>query len=161
MSILICSLSFPHTILIGHVQKVNESLTILLIVILTFRRMFSLRDFHRHPALCLQVLLPMLHHLSVSSLLCQQGLCSSSLAGRRVLTEKDFLGPKERERRRNLTYANKESATPTTDQEGEKDYSRYFFAMDQKLLEVRRIDTRKSLYKKRKEAQDAAKNGTF
>jgi len=83
------------------------------------------------------------------------------LAGRRVLTEKDFLGPKERERRRNLTYENKEGATPTTDQEGEKDYSRYFFAMDQKLLEVRRIDTRKSLYKKRKEAQDAAKNGTF
>ena len=29
------------------------------------------------------------------------------LVGRRVLTEKDFLGPKERERRRNLTYANK------------------------------------------------------
>jgi len=83
------------------------------------------------------------------------------LAGRRVLTEKDFLGPKERERRRNLTSENKEGATPTTDQEGEKDYSRYFFAMDQKLLEVRRIETRKSLYKKRKEAQDAAKNGTF
>jgi hypothetical protein len=77
------------------------------------------------------------------------------LAGRRVLTEKDFLGPKERERRRNLTSENKE------DQEGQKDYSRYFFAMDQKLLEIRRIETRKSLYKKRKEAQDAAKNGTF
>ena len=77
------------------------------------------------------------------------------LAGRRVLTEKDFLGPKERERRRNLTSDNKE------DQEGQKDYSRYFFAMDQKLLEIRRIETRKSLYKKRKEAQDAAKNGTF
>jgi len=55
MSILICSLSFPHTILIGHVQKVNESLTILLIVILTFRRMFSLRDFHRASSRALPV----------------------------------------------------------------------------------------------------------
>ena len=77
------------------------------------------------------------------------------LVGRRALSTKDFLGPKERERRRNLTSDNKE------DQEGQKDYSRYFFAMDQKLLEIRRIETRKSLYKKRKEAQDAAKNGTF
>ena len=66
------------------------------------------------------------------------------LAGRRVLTDKDFLGPKERERRQ-LT------------KQGEEDHSRYFFDLDQKLLEIRRIEMRKSLYHKRKEAKEAAK----
>jgi len=72
------------------------------------------------------------------------------LAGRRVLTEKDFLGPKERERRRKLT-------SDTSNQEGEKDYSQYFFDMDQKLLEIRRVEMRKNLHQKRKEAEEAAR----
>eukprot|EP00985_Skeletonema_marinoi_P020031 scaffold11712_cov111-Skeletonema_marinoi.AAC.2 len=72
------------------------------------------------------------------------------LAGRRVLTEKDFLGPKERERRRKLTSG-------TSNQEGEKDYSQYFFDMDQKLLEIRRVEMRKNLHQKRKEAEEAAR----
>ncbi len=77
------------------------------------------------------------------------------LVGRRALSKKDFLGPKERDRRRKLTSS-------STGQEGEakKDFSRYFFDMDQKLLEIRRTEMRKSLYHKRKEAQEAAKNGT-
>ena len=70
------------------------------------------------------------------------------LAGRRVLTEKDFLGPKERERRRLASDLAKD---------GEEDYSRYFFDMDRKLLELRRMDMRKSQYHKRKEAEEAAK----
>ena len=70
------------------------------------------------------------------------------LAGRRVLTEKDFLGPKERERRRLASGLAKD---------GEEDYSRYFFDMDRKLLELRRMDMRKSQYHKRKEAEEAAK----
>ena len=74
------------------------------------------------------------------------------LAGRRVLTEKDFLGSKEREKRK------LEGATPTANKEGETNpYSEYFFAMDQKLLEIRRVEMRRNLYKKRKEAEDAAK----
>ena len=77
--------------------------------------------------------------------------------GRRALSKKDFLGPKERERRRKLTS----DTSSSTGQEGDdkKDFSRYFFDMDQKLLEIRRTEMRKSLYQKRKEAQDAAKNG--
>lgn len=71
------------------------------------------------------------------------------LVGRRVLREKDFLGPKERERRRKLDSG-------STNQ-SEKDYSQYFFDMDRKLLEIRRKEMRKSLYHKRKEAEEAVK----
>ncbi len=78
------------------------------------------------------------------------------LVGRRALSTKDFLGPKERERRRNPTSDDKASTTGQKG-EGKKDFSRYFFDMDQKLLEIRRKEMRKSLYQKRKEAQDAAK----
>ena len=67
----------------------------------------------------------------------------------RVLSKKDFLGPKERERRRKLN---------SKEGEVKKDFSQYFFDMDQKLLEIRRKEMRKSLYQKRKEAQDAAEN---
>eukprot|EP00574_Skeletonema_japonicum_P009973 CAMPEP_0201719490 /NCGR_PEP_ID=MMETSP0593-20130828/4665_1 /ASSEMBLY_ACC=CAM_ASM_000672 /TAXON_ID=267983 /ORGANISM="Skeletonema japonicum, Strain CCMP2506" /LENGTH=504 /DNA_ID=CAMNT_0048209933 /DNA_START=111 /DNA_END=1625 /DNA_ORIENTATION=+ len=72
------------------------------------------------------------------------------LAGRRVLAEKDFLGPEERERLRKL-------ADNEANEEDQKDYSRYFFEMDRKLLEIRRVEMRKSLYQKRKEAEEAAK----
>ena len=81
------------------------------------------------------------------------------LAGRRVLTDKDFLGSKEREKRK-LASDKEAGATPmaTADKEGETNpYSEYFFAMDQKLLEIRRVEMRRNLYKKRKEAEDAAK----
>lgn len=79
------------------------------------------------------------------------------LAGRRVLTEKDFLGSKEREKRK-LASEKEASATLTANKEGETNpYSEYFFAMDQKLLEIRRVEMRRNLYKKRKEAEDAAK----
>ena len=72
------------------------------------------------------------------------------LAGRRVLAEKDFLGPEERERLRKLA-ANK------ANEEDQKDYSQYFFDMDRKLLEIRRVRMRESLDQKRKEIEEAAK----
>ena len=71
------------------------------------------------------------------------------LAGRRLLSEKDFLGPEEREKRK-LTAGE-------ASKEGQKDYSLYFFDMDRKLLEIRRTEMMKSMYQKRKEAQEAAK----
>ncbi len=71
------------------------------------------------------------------------------LSGRRLLTEKDFLGPKERERRR--------LAAGKANEEDQKDYSRYFFEMDQKLLEIRRTEMMKSFKQKRKEVEEAAK----
>ena len=71
------------------------------------------------------------------------------LMGRRLLKEKDFLGSKERERRRKL------SSKPANQDQEKKDYSRYMIAMEQKILEVRRVEMRKSLYQKRKEVQDA------
>lgn len=68
--------------------------------------------------------------------------------GSRILTDKDFLGPKEREMRRKL-------ASGSPNQGSEKDYSQYFFDMDRKLLEIRRKEMRKSLYHKRKEVEEA------
>lgn len=79
------------------------------------------------------------------------------LAGRRILTEKDFLGSKERKKRKLAAATNEAGVTSTQKEDGENHYSRYFFAMDQKLLEIRRVEMRRSLYIKRKEAEDAAK----
>jgi len=73
---------------------------------------------------------------------------SQVLDGSRILTDKDFLGPKEREMRRKL-------ASGSPNQDSEKDYSQYFFDMDRKLLEIRRKEMRKSLYHKRKEVEEA------
>ncbi len=70
------------------------------------------------------------------------------LSGRRVLTEKDFLGPKEREKRK--------LASDQANEEDQKDYSQYFFEMDQKILEIRRVRMREDLDLKRKEIEDAA-----
>ena len=76
--------------------------------------------------------------------------------GRRILTERDFLGPQERERRRLEKLRADTKAGTTAVDEDAKDYSQYFFAMDQKLLEIRRLEMRKSFYKKKKEVEDAA-----
>eukprot|EP00986_Skeletonema_menzelii_P013977 scaffold8686_cov122-Skeletonema_menzelii.AAC.7 len=69
---------------------------------------------------------------------------SQVLDGSRILTDKDFLGPKEREMRRKL-------ASGSPNQDSEKDYSQYFFDMDRKLLEIRRKEMRKSLYRTTRE----------
>jgi hypothetical protein len=79
------------------------------------------------------------------------------LAGRRILTEKDFLGSKERKKRKLAAATNEAGVTSTQKEDGENHYSRYFFAMDQKLLEIRRVEMMRSFYIKRKEAEDAAK----
>ena len=71
------------------------------------------------------------------------------LSGRRVLTETDFLGPEER---RKLKLKSGEK----TGEGEEKDYTQYFMALDEKILEIRRTEMRKFSSQKRKEAKEAA-----
>jgi hypothetical protein len=58
-------------------------------------------------------------------------------SGRRVLTERDFLGPKEREARR-LAKLKKEKSDAETEDELEQDFTKYFLAIEKKMEENRR-----------------------
>lgn len=92
--------------------------------------------------------------LSEHRVLVQQELDEVS-TGRRILTERDFLGPKERKL---MAERKRETKSAVGTQGDAKDYSRYFFAMDQKLLEIRRLEMRKNFNKKKQEVDEAARS---
>lgn len=58
-------------------------------------------------------------------------------SGRRVLTEKDFLGPKEREARR-IQKLKDAKASETTEEDLKQDFTKYFLAIEKKMEENRR-----------------------
>jgi hypothetical protein len=75
----------------------------------------------------------------VSLLTEHRGLIQTELeevnSGRRILTEKDFLGPKEREARRLLKLKHAEKSK---EEEEEQDFTKYFLAIEKKMEENKR-----------------------
>ena len=74
-------------------------------------------------------------------------ICEEVNSGRRVLTDKDFLGPKEREARR-LAKLKKENSDAEAEKEGEvQDFSKYFLAIEKKMNDSRRTAMKQNALK--------------
>ena len=68
-------------------------------------------------------------------------------SGRRVLTERDFLGPKEREARR-LAKLKKENSDAEAEKDEEvQDFSKYFLAIEKKMNDSRRTAMKQNALK--------------
>jgi hypothetical protein len=68
-------------------------------------------------------------------------------SGRRVLTDKDFLGPKEREARR-LAKLKKENSDAEAEKDEEvQDFSKYFLAIEKKMNDSRRTAMKQNALK--------------
>ena len=80
------------------------------------------------------------------------------IAGRRTLTERDFLGPDERERRRRLKAESEGVPIEDFSLQEKKKHFEYFIALEEKVKTARRLERASEREQQRKLAAEEKKN---